>query len=113
MKRPHRSRRSFASSWKDIDGPRIGHHPDQDPNCYGQAIECLRRQDSLIGQLQNARVQGEQVADEVATVNRGNITRRKGLEAARVVPIEEVAAKPLQAFHCLEAVGGPLLQLRR
>jgi len=43
--------------------------------------------------------QRDQVSGEVAAVHRRDVARLEGTQIARVVPVEEMAAKPLQPLH--------------
>ena len=58
--------------------------------------------DFLIGKFEAGLLEYDQVSREIAAVNHRHVMRPQGLQAARVVPVEEMAAKLLQLFHARE-----------
>ena len=64
-----------------------------------QAAEQPRRLRQLVGQQAQAGAQCQQVAGQVAAVDRGDVGRQQGLQGLRVVPVEEVALVALQPVH--------------
>ena len=72
------------------------------------AFEKARPQDLLIGQPEETRAQGQQVAGEVPAVHRRNVEGRQRFQGSRVVPVVEVALVPFQAFHGVECLGRTL-----
>ena len=75
-----------------------------------QSIEQPRRQYAVVGQRQQARTQGEQVAGEVAAVHRRDVARKQRPQRLRVVPVVEMALVTFERRHGGEGVGRALDQ---
>ncbi len=80
----------FLAQWRRV--------PEQ-PERVAQAIEQPRRQYRVVGQREQARTQGQQMAGEVAAVHCRDVPRRQRLQRLRVVPVVEVPPVPLQPVH--------------
>ena len=70
----------------------------------GKPAPLLRSQGRSVGQLQASFLERQQTHREIAAVDGGHISGSERLERPGVVPVEQMAAVPVDARECLEAV---------
>ncbi|KFB71345.1 MAG: hypothetical protein AW09_003508 [Candidatus Accumulibacter phosphatis] len=83
----------------------------QNPEGVAETVEQPRPQYPVVGQRQQTRAQGQQVAGQVAAVHRRNVQGGQRLQRLRVVPVVEVAAMSLQRVQGAQGIGRALEQL--
>ena len=71
--------------------------------CRARPVEHARIEERLVGQREQTRPQRQQMAGEVAAVDRRDVARRQRLQGPRVVPVVEVAVVALERCHGAKA----------